>query len=97
VPAPVWVERDGGVEIPLRVRPGAPADAVGGRRGDAVKVSVTAPPEDGRANDAVVRLLAKTLGVPRSAVTLIAGERSRDKRVRVAGLTLADARARLPG
>lgn len=90
-----WRERDGAVEIPLRVRPGAPADGVGGFRGDALKVSVTPPPEDGRANDAVVRVLAKALGVPRGAVTLLAGERSRDKRVRVAGVTLAQARAKL--
>ena len=79
VSAAGWRAIPGGVEIPVRVRTGAPAEAVGGRHGDALKVAVTAPPVDGRANDAVVRAVARALRVPPSAVTLVAGAKSRDK------------------
>ena len=57
-----------------------------GRHGDAWKVRVAAAPEGGRANDAVVRLLADTLSVPRDAVTLVSGHSGRDKIVELAGL-----------
>ena len=56
-----------------------------GRHGDGWKVRVTAAPERGRANDAVVRLLAGTLGVPRAAVTIVSGHGAREKTVEVMG------------
>src|SRR5260370_39387770 len=58
-----------------------------GRHGDALKVKVGAPPEGGRANDAVLALLAEVLGVPATALTLVGGSASRSKRVRVTGLS----------
>ncbi len=70
----------------LRVAPGATRAGVVGRHGDAWKVRVAAPPEGGRANEAVVRLLAETLSVPREAVTLVSGHGGRDKIVELAGL-----------
>jgi uncharacterized protein len=70
----------------LRVAPGAARAGVVGRHGDAWKVRVAAPPEGGRANEAVVRLLAETLSVPREAVTLVSGHGGRDKIVELAGL-----------
>jgi len=70
----------------LRVAPGAARPAVVGRHGDGWKLRVSAPPEHGRANDAVVELLAETLGVPRSSVTLVSGGSSRNKIVELAGL-----------
>lgn len=70
----------------LRVAPGAARAEVVGRHGEAWKVRVAAAPEDGRANDAVVRLLAETLGVRSDAVTLVSGRRGRDKIVELAGL-----------
>ena len=70
----------------LRVAPGVARAGVVGRHGDAWKVRVTAPPEDGRANDAVLRLLADTLAVPRNAVLLVSGHGSRDKIVELMGL-----------
>jgi uncharacterized protein (TIGR00251 family) len=70
----------------LRVAPGAARGEVVGRHGEAWKVRVAAPPEGGRANEAVVRLLAETLGVPRHAVTLVSGHGARDKIVELAGL-----------
>jgi uncharacterized protein (TIGR00251 family) len=70
----------------LRVAPGAARSAVVGRQGEAWKVRVAAPPEAGRANDAVVRLLAETLALPRTSVTLVSGHRTRDKIVELAGV-----------
>jgi hypothetical protein len=57
--------------------------------GDRLKVSVNAPPVDGKANEAVQRVLAETFGVPRSAVTILRGETGKRKTVRIAGVTAA--------
>ena len=70
----------------LRVSPGATRAGVVGRHGEGWKVRITAAPERGRANEAVVRLLAETLSVPRDAVTLVSGHGGRDKIVELAGL-----------
>jgi uncharacterized protein (TIGR00251 family) len=72
--------------VRLRVAPGATAAGVVGRHGDAWKVRVAAPAEGGRANDAVVRLLAKTLALPRAAVTIVSGHAARDKIVELEGV-----------
>jgi uncharacterized protein (TIGR00251 family) len=72
--------------VRLRVSPGANSAHVVGRHGEAWKVRVAAPPEEGRANEAVVRLLAETLSLPRDAVTLVSGHGARDKIVQLAGL-----------
>src|SRR6476660_9197940 len=70
----------------LRVSPGAGRAAIVGRYGEAWKVRGTAPPEGGRANDAVRRLLAEVLEVPRGALTLVSGHGGRDKIVELAGV-----------
>jgi len=70
----------------LRVNPGAGRAAVVGRHGDGWKVRVTEAPEHGRANDAVVRLLAKALALPREAVSIVSGHGGRDKIVELAGV-----------
>ncbi len=70
----------------LRVSPGAARAAVVGRHGDAWKVRVAAAPERGKANAAILTLIADTLAVPRSAVTLVSGGGSRDKIVELAGI-----------
>jgi uncharacterized protein (TIGR00251 family) len=72
--------------VRLRVAPGATRTGVVGRHGEAWKVRVTAAPEDGRANEAVVRLLADTLSLPREAVTLVSGHGTRDKIVELEGI-----------
>jgi uncharacterized protein (TIGR00251 family) len=72
--------------VRLRVSPGATRAGVIGRHGEAWKVRVAAPPEGGRANEAVVRLLADTLSLPREAVTLVSGHGARDKIVELSGL-----------
>ena len=79
----------------LRVAPGAAGGQVVGRHGEAWKVRVAAPPEGGRANEAVVRLLAEALSVPHHAVTLVSGLGARDKIVELAGLDPAQIEQRL--
>ena len=79
----------------LRVSPGARNARVVGRHGQSWKVRVAAPPEGGRANEAVVRLLAETLSLPRGAVTLVSGHGARDKVVRLDGLDQTQIERRL--
>jgi uncharacterized protein (TIGR00251 family) len=75
--------------LKLRVSPGARRPGIAGRHGDAWKVRVSEPPEDGRANEAVLRLLAQALDVPRATVALVSGHSSRDKVVELDGLEQA--------
>jgi uncharacterized protein len=82
----------GGVRVTVRLAPRARAERIDGiaRLADgtpALKVSVTAPPEDGRANEALLRLLAREWRLPRRDLAIVAGARSRDKTVHVAGDT----------
>jgi len=79
-----------GVTFAVKVHPRAKKNAITGAVGDALKVSLTAPPVDGKANDACVEFFAKLLNVPRSSVTIAAGQTSRNKVIRVQGLS-ADA------
>jgi len=79
----------------LRVVPGARTSGVVGRQGEAWKVRVAAAPEHGRANDAVVRLLAETIGVPREDVAVVAGRGSRDKTIELTGVGQALVERRL--
>jgi uncharacterized protein (TIGR00251 family) len=81
------IDRDGNVIVSVHVQPGARDNRVMGRHGDALRVRVTAPPVDGKANQAVATLLASVLGAD---VELVGGASSRRKRFRVAGLSSAD-------
>jgi uncharacterized protein len=76
-----------GATLALRVQPKAKRNAVLGARDGALRVSVTAPPEDGRANDAVLALLREELGLTRSQLTLLSGQTNRNKVVLVRGVT----------
>ncbi|MGC2323764.1 MAG: DUF167 domain-containing protein, partial [Terriglobales bacterium] len=75
--------------------PRARKNAVLGEIGDALKISLTAPPVEGRANDACIEFLAGFLKVPRSSITIAAGETSRNKVIRIAGLTATEVADRL--
>jgi hypothetical protein len=86
-----------GVELALRVTPRAAADRVGPYADGVLAVRVTRPPADGEANEAVMRLVARALGVPPSSVRLVGGARSRRKRCAVDGLSAAELRRRLDG
>ena len=79
----------------LRVSPGARSNEIVGRHGEGWKVRVTAAPEGGKANDAVLRLLADRLDVPGKSLTLVAGPSSRDKVVELRGIVTAEAERRL--
>jgi uncharacterized protein (TIGR00251 family) len=74
------------MRVRLRVSPGSGRAEIVGRHGDAWKVRVTAAPEHGRANDAVVRLMADTLSLPLSAVTIVSGHGARDKIIELTGV-----------
>ena len=81
--------------LELKVIPNAPRDEIAGWLGDVLKVKIHAPALEGRANDALLDFLAAQLGVHRRDVTLLRGEKSRQKVVRLVGLDLADVRQRL--
>jgi uncharacterized protein len=85
------------VTIPVRVQPRASRDALGGVREGALVVRLSAPPVEGEANASLVRFLARALGVPPAAVSLVRGARGRQKLVRVSGLDAATVRERLQG
>jgi uncharacterized protein (TIGR00251 family) len=84
---PWCVPVDDGVTLRIRVVPGARRSEVAGTTGDRLRVRIAAPAVDGKANAEVQRFLAEWCGVRRSAVELVAGERSREKVVRVTGVT----------
>ncbi|MEZ0215964.1 MAG: DUF167 domain-containing protein [Rariglobus sp.] len=82
-------------KLAIKAIPNAPRNAVAGWLGDALKVRVHAPALEGRANDELCEFLADTLGLPRRAVTVAQGDKSRQKVLQITGLTLAEVRARL--
>ncbi len=86
---------DGSAILPVRVTPRAGRTAVAGMRGDALLVRLAAAPVDGAANDALIAFLSKRLDVPKRDLTIVSGERGRDKRVAVAGLTPDQLRQKL--
>lgn len=81
--------------LEIKAVPNAPRSAVVGWLGDALKVKVHAPALEGRANEELCEFLADTLALPRRAVTLLRGDKSRQKVVRLEGLDLAEAKRRL--
>jgi uncharacterized protein len=81
--------------VRLRVSPGSRTAGIAGRHGDAWKVRVTAPAEGGRANAAVVRLLAETFRLPRSRITLVSGHGAREKIVELTGIGIDETERRL--
>ncbi len=95
VEVPAIRETAGGVLVEVRVIPRAGRSGVAGLRNGAVLVRLNAPPVDGAANAELIEVLARALGVARRDVEIVAGERGRLKRVRVAGITTSGAAARL--
>lgn len=85
----------GGVQLDIRAQPRARRQGIGGLVGERLQVAVTAAPADGKANAAIRRLVARALGVAPSAVEVVAGRRSRNKTLEVAGLSPGEARRRL--
>jgi uncharacterized protein (TIGR00251 family) len=89
------LEQGDGVSFEVRVAPRASRSAIAGVHAGALKLSLTAAPVDGAANDALIALLADVLGVPKRTLTIARGERGRSKTVRVAGISAAALRAAL--
>lgn len=90
-------QHDRSVSFLVRVHPRAKKNAITGEVGDAVKVSLTTPPVEGKANEACIEFFAKLLNVPRSSVTIASGQASRNKVIRVAGVTAQYVQDRLSG
>ncbi|HEY4903040.1 MAG TPA: DUF167 domain-containing protein [Candidatus Sulfotelmatobacter sp.] len=85
----------GGVTFAVRVHPRAKKNGITGQIGDALKLSLTAPPIDGRANDACIEFFAKLLKLPRSSVTIASGQTGRNKVIRITGVSAEELRKRL--
>lgn len=81
--------------LAIKVIPNAPRTEIVGWLGDALKIKVHAPPVEGRANDALCEFLADHLDLPRRAITVLRGDTSRQKVLRIDGLSSADLQARL--
>jgi uncharacterized protein (TIGR00251 family) len=88
-------ESSGGVTFAVKVHPRAKKNAITGELGDALKVALTAPRVEGKATKACIEFFAKLLKVPRSSVTIAAGQSSRNKVIRVAGLSAVEVEKRL--
>lgn len=80
-------ESGDGVSFAVKVHPRAKKDAVTGEVGDAIKLSLTTPPVEGRANEACIEFFSKLLKVPRSSVSIASGLSSRNKVIRIAGVS----------
>jgi hypothetical protein len=88
-------ESAGGITFAVKVHPRAKKTALTGEIGEALKLSLTQPPVDDRANQACIEFLAKLLKVPRSSVTIASGQSSPNKIIRVAGTTAEEIRKRI--
>jgi uncharacterized protein len=88
-------ESASGVTFAVRIHPRAKKNAITGELGDALKLSLTSPPVEGRANEACVHFFAKLLKLPSSSVTIASGQTSRQKIIRVSGLSAEEVRRRI--
>jgi len=86
-------QRAGGVTFEVRVRPRASREEIAGEYQGALKIRLTAPPVDDRANESLCRFLAERLNVPRAAVKILSGEKSRTKRIQVQGIAATQIKA----
>ena len=89
------VEHAAGCILPVRAQPGARKEKVAGEQNGALKLAVTAPPEDGRANKALIEFLRDLLGVKRSQIELVSGDKSRDKKFLIREVKKAELDVRL--
>jgi uncharacterized protein (TIGR00251 family) len=86
---------DGGVRFEVWAKPRSKKSRIVGERGDAIEISLGAPPVDGAANEELVRVLADVLGVPKRAVVIVRGDTSQRKVVEVFGVSVEEARSLL--
>lgn len=88
-------QRESGIILPVRAQPGAKKNALTGEHAGQLKVSVTQAPEKGKANAAIIEVLAEDLGLKRSQISLISGETSGQKKFLVTGIALAELQVRI--
>jgi uncharacterized protein (TIGR00251 family) len=88
-------ESGSGIAFAVKVHPRAKKNAITGELGEALKVSLTTPPIEGRANEACIEFFAKLLKVPRSSITIASGQTCRNKVIRVAGISATELRDRI--
>jgi uncharacterized protein len=88
-------ESNAGLVVRLHVQPRAKRCEVAGLHDGALKIRVAAPPVDDAANRAIIKFLSKSLGIPKSQLQILAGDKSRDKILQIRGLSLADFQARI--
>ena len=95
--APVTFARDipDGCTLNVRIHPGARKNAITGTHDSALKISLTTPPVDGRANEALIAFLAEALQIPKSRIALLTGQTSRTKTLRITGKSAAEVQAAL--
>ena len=84
-----------GVTFAVKVHPRARKNAITGVVGDALKVALTAPPVEGKANQAVIEFFAELFAIPRSSITIASGETSRNKRICISGVSRGAVQRRL--
>jgi uncharacterized protein (TIGR00251 family) len=90
-------EKDGSLIFAVRVIPRASRSGIVGEHDGAMKVGLTSPPVDGAANAELIKLMAKSFGVARSNIEIIAGETSKSKRIRITGVTAAQLQSLIGG
>ena len=88
-------EHDSTITFAVKVHPRAKKNAITGEFRDALKVSLTSPPVEGRANEACIELFSKLLKLPRSSITIASGQTSRQKVIRVSGISAEEVRRRI--
>ena len=88
-------ETSSGITFAVKVQPRARRNAIVGELGDALKIALTAPPVNGRANEACTEFFANLLSLPRTSITIASGQSSRNKVIRVAGISADELKKRL--
>jgi hypothetical protein len=91
----VITESKGMVTLTIKIVPRARKNQIAGIKGDALKIRLNAPPVEGKANEALVEFLAKTLGIARAQIEIVAGHTARRKIVRVRGISAREVEARM--
>jgi len=94
MPIQITDHQDGCI-LSVRAQPGARRNALVGEQAGALKVAVTAPPDQGRANDAIVELLAEAFGLKRSQIELVSGMTGKQKKILIRGISVESLRAKL--
>lgn len=92
----IWlIAGDASVTLRLHIQPGAKKSELAGLHGEALKIRLAAPPVDGRANACLIAFVADRLGIAKSQISMVSGEASRAKRIRISGVDPASVRRRL--